>query len=115
MSHTWGSLILIVVFVALVAANVVILIDDFASQKRDDEQSEQIQRLLGGLGFGPAADLSVCPFSFDPRLACRCAADEGPIPGASWFCPRHACSIFYYPPMEAKAESVHLRADGERR
>jgi hypothetical protein len=61
--------------------------------------SEEFQQLVGGLGLGPAADLSRCPFSFDPRLCPDCAQNAGPIPGGLYFCPHHACSVFYYPPL----------------
>ncbi len=59
-------------------------------------QAEQFHRLVGGLGFGPALDLSDCVFGFDPRLDDGCAYDRGPIPGGACVCPRHAGSIFYY-------------------
>jgi len=71
---------------------------------RDDSaraaRGREFQELVGGLGFGPAVDLSRCPASFDPRLAHQCPADLGPVPAGGYLCPHHACSIFYYPPLE---------------
>ena len=52
------------------------------------------QRLVGGLGFGPALDLSRCDFTFDPRVGNVCPGNLGPIPSGRVFCPEHACSIF---------------------
>ncbi|HEY7312179.1 MAG TPA: hypothetical protein VH643_22635 [Gemmataceae bacterium] len=90
-------------FVALLllfgAALVVLIAEDHASHLRDD-RSEQFQHLVGGLGFGPAVDLAGCAFAFDPRLDGGCRQDDGPIPGGACFCPRHAGSIFFYPPLE---------------
>jgi hypothetical protein len=60
--------------------------------------AEAFQRLVGGTGFGPALDLDGCAFGFDPRLDGSCGADHGPVPGGTCFCPRHACSVFAYPP-----------------
>jgi hypothetical protein len=65
-----------------------------------ERRAEQFQRLVGGLGFGPALDLARCDSSYDPRLAPACQADTGPIAGGMFFCPHHACSIFDYPALE---------------
>ncbi len=65
---------------------------------RDGGRAEEFQGLVGGLGFGPAVDLSGCAFGFDPRLDGGCALDRGSVPGAACFCPRHAGSLFSYPP-----------------
>jgi hypothetical protein len=66
---------------------------------RGSTRREEFQRLVGGLGFGPALDLSVCAFGFDPRLDGTCAFDSGAVPGGTCFCPRHAGSVFFYPPL----------------
>src|SRR5579871_3846529 len=66
---------------------------------RDSSRGEEFQRLVGGLGFGPALDLSACPFGFDPRLDGTCGEDCGAVPGGRCFCPRHAGSVFFYPPL----------------
>jgi hypothetical protein len=61
--------------------------------------AEEFQCLVGGLGLGPAVDLSRCGFSFDPRLCPDCPLNHEPVPGGIYFCPQHACSILYYPPL----------------
>jgi hypothetical protein len=63
-------------------------------------RAESFQRLVGGLGFGPALDLSECSFGFDPRLDGTCSTDYGPIPGGACFRSRQPGSIFFYPPLE---------------
>ena len=63
-------------------------------------RARDFQELVGGLGFGPAVDLSGCGFAFDPRLDPRCSEDQGPIPAGSFFCPYHTCSVFWYPALE---------------
>jgi hypothetical protein len=68
---------------------------------KQDRRSEEFQHLVGGLGMGPAVDLSRCGFSFDPRLCPDCPLNHSPVPGGVYFCPQHACSILYYPrPMK---------------
>jgi hypothetical protein len=67
-------------------------------------RGNEFQDLLGGLGFGPALDLSRCPQSFDPRLCSHCRQNLEPLPGAGCFCPQHACSIFYYPGLTGRTE-----------
>jgi hypothetical protein len=84
----------------LVGASTAVLIVENRPQRLRDDRAEQFQHLVGGLGFGPAMDLSSCAFAFDPRLDSGCRQEDGPIPGGSCFCPRHAGSIFYYPPLE---------------
>ena len=66
-----------------------------------DARAEEFQRLVGGLGFGPALDLARCPNAFDPRLCPHCPAEYGPLPGGGCFCPYHAGSPLDYPPLGA--------------
>jgi hypothetical protein len=61
---------------------------------RRPAQSQEFHHLVGGLGTGPAVDLSSCPFSFDARLANGCRSDQGPIPGGVSYCREHGCSLF---------------------
>ncbi len=49
-------------------------------------RSAEFQRIVGGLGAGPAIDLSVCAPDFDPRVADVCRGDLDPIPGGGAFC-----------------------------
>ena len=46
------------------------------------------QGLVGGLGLGPAVDLSRCASDFDPRIDPGCSLRHDPLPLA--FCPSHA-------------------------
>ncbi|HKB03984.1 MAG TPA: hypothetical protein VKD90_17305 [Gemmataceae bacterium] len=58
-----------------------------------DEQVSEFHRLVGGLGGGPAIDLSRCEAAFDPRLCRHCAHETGPVPAGGSFCPHaHAHS-----------------------
>ena len=61
-------------------------------------RSREFQQVVGGLGFGPAIDLSRCTLAFDPRLGPVCEAQMRPIPGGGFVCPLHACSVFDYSP-----------------
>jgi hypothetical protein len=72
-----------------------------APHRQRQERSAEFQRLVGGLGFGPALDLSGCAFGLDPRLDDSCSEQYGPIPGGRCFCPRHAGTVFSYPERQA--------------
>jgi hypothetical protein len=76
-----------------------ILLSERRAQPTRQEHAEAFQRVVGGLGFGPAVDLSGCAFGFDPRLDGSCAEETGPIPGGTSLCPRHAGSLFCYPAL----------------
>ncbi len=90
-----------VILLVLVAASAAALAaESYAGQARE-ARSADFQRLVGGLGFGPATDLGGCPFGFDPRLDPTCGQDHGPVPGGACFCPRHAGSVLPYPPLSA--------------
>jgi hypothetical protein len=87
--------------VLLVGGAAAVLVAEGRGGQVREARAEQFQRLVGGLGFGPATDLGDCPFGFDPRLDGSCAADRGPVPGGACFCPRHAGSVLPYPPLPA--------------
>lgn len=91
-----GETITFSAIVAMAIAAGVILATGEGSQRSSPEASE-FQRLVRGLGLGPAQDLSECAFDFDPRLMDACQNDLWPIPGGVYFCRNHACSIFYLP------------------
>jgi hypothetical protein len=91
---------LLVLLLVLTGVAIGVLVTDARAQRRRAARSEQFQHLVGGLGFGPTLDLSGCAFGFDPRLDDSCSEDCGPIPGGAYFCPRHAESVFSYPPRE---------------
>ncbi len=57
---------------------------------RQAADAEAFQRLVGGLGLGPAVDLSRCALEFDPRAGRACALGGEPVPCGSLFCPAHA-------------------------
>jgi hypothetical protein len=50
---------------------------------------DDLQRLVGGLGTGPALTLSPCAAGFDPRVGTSCDARHDLLPGAGALCPRH--------------------------
>jgi hypothetical protein len=103
-------LLTLILTLALAAASVFVI--DGQLQRRQADRAEVFQGLVGGLGFGPAVDLSRCAFSFDPRLCSSCPQDGGPIPGGAYFCPQHACSILFYPRLEGKdADSRETAGD----
>lgn len=66
--------------------------------------SEEFQRLVGGLGGGPAVELSGCEFSFDPRLCEECSLNHGPVPGGVFFCRQHGCSILFCKPLISQSK-----------
>jgi hypothetical protein len=97
-----------VLALAIIAGTAVIL--DAGSDGEESARSQELQSLLGGLGFGPALDISLCDFSFDPRVGTSCPADHGPIAGATYFCSQHATSILYYPQLELRGEELQDEA-----
>jgi hypothetical protein len=103
--HPKAPALLLSLVAALTAAAGLVLGLDGWPRARQEARSREFQQLVGGLGFGPAADLSRCPFSFDPRLCPHCPQDHGPIPGGVYFCPHHACSVFPFPPLRSDAAS----------
>jgi hypothetical protein len=66
----------------------------------------EFHSLVGGLGFGPALDLSRCTNSFDPRLGAICSQEFGHVPAGREFCPHHASSIFCYPGLETDGRDM---------
>ena len=95
--HSNAPAILFWTIAALVTAAFAVPMIHHMSVDAREMRSQEFQRLVGGLGLGPATDLARCPFSFDPRLGDACQADQRPIAGGAYFCPHHASSIFFYP------------------
>jgi len=61
----------------------------------DSLREREFQHLVGGMGMGPATNMSECPALFDPRIAETCPYEVEPIPaGQDFFCSRHSCSVF---------------------
>jgi hypothetical protein len=89
----------LLVAVTALALTAMALVVREAVAARESEGARQFQRLVGGLGFGPAVDLSRSSNSFDPRLSPGCSIAEGPIPGGGWVAQRRGFSVFWYPPL----------------
>ena len=81
------SRVVVTLTLLLTAAAAAILVDG-ASPPHDDRGAE-FQRLVGGLGLGPAPDASRCESAFDPRLGPHCRYDDVPVPAGMTFCPHH--------------------------
>ncbi len=105
-----GNALFLGLLILVVAAGVVLVVEDRLQSQRLG-RAEEFQRLAGGVGWGPALDLSGCAFSFDPRLDGSCGEDCGAIPGGSCFCPRHAFSVFSYPPLPTGPEATGQRGE----
>src|SRR5215468_9461010 len=97
---------LLLALVLLSGASAAVLAVEGRAERGRRDRAEDFQRLVGGVGFGPALDLSDCAFGFDPRLDGACAEEDGPVPGGACFCPRHAGSLFCYPPVP-REEGAH--------
>jgi hypothetical protein len=95
----------------LTGATCAVVLAEGWAERRRAERSEEAQRLVGGLGFGPALDLSGCAFGLDPRLDGSCAEDCGPVPGGACFCPRHAATLIVYPPLRRGGPDLLIQAD----
>ena len=93
--------VLAAILLFLATSATVVLVTEY-SRRRHSDHREAFQRLLGGIGFGPALDLSECVFGFDPRLDCTCSQGHDAIPGGSCFCPLHGGALFSYPPLDPK-------------
>jgi hypothetical protein len=102
MKRNGGAILLVLTLVLALGAGFVLAVEAITEARRA-ARSEEFQRLVGGLGFGPAVEMGQCAFSFDPRLGCGCPFDHEPIPGGAHFCPQHGCSILYYPPLRPAA------------
>src|SRR5262245_39566779 len=109
-SHRPSLLLVLILLLAATAGGLVL--SDGLQPTRSAAGSREFQELVGGLGFGPAVDLSQCENAFDPRLCPHCSWEAGPIPAGSRFCPQHGSSVFYYPSLPPRsADSVGGHAD----
>ena len=88
--------VLMVVFFGAACA---LVTADSVAPAAGNGHAEELQQLVGGLGCGPAVDLSRCAFSFDPRLCPDCPLNHAPVPGGVYFCSQHGCSILYCRPL----------------
>ena len=97
MNSTCPRLILASLIGLFVAASAIVL----AESRRNPataSRSREFQQMLGGLGLGPAIDLSRCTLAFDPRLGAVCDSQWGPISGGGFVCPHHASSVVDFSP-----------------
>ena len=81
----------------LVVALAAVLALSALNERDASARAAEFQHLVGGLGMGPATDLSGCEAAFDSRLCPHCAWENGPVPGGRAFCPSHALSVVDYP------------------
>jgi len=79
---------IVVTLTLLLAVAAVVILASGANPPRN-ERGAEFQRLVGGLGLGPAPDASQCESAFDARLCPHCSYDIGPVPGGMTFCPHH--------------------------
>jgi hypothetical protein len=91
---------MLLALVLLVGAAATVLVVEARGQQRRRARAAEFQRLVGGLGFGPALDLSDGAYGFDPRLDGDCGDECGPIPGGGYYGRRHAGCLFSYPPVQ---------------
>ncbi|HWG43369.1 MAG TPA: hypothetical protein VN688_11340 [Gemmataceae bacterium] len=95
---------LLLILLILTVAAVAVLVAEGHAERRREARAEEFQQLVGGLGFGPATDLSNCVFAFDPRLEGSCSLGHGLIPGGACFCLWHAGSLLPYPPLDVPSD-----------
>jgi hypothetical protein len=114
-SRTPLSLLLIILML-VIGAGFVLAVDGGG---HSSGRAQEYQQLVGGLGFGPALDLSTCANSFDPRVSNQRPAPLGPFPDGSAFCPQNGFAIFFYgdpnghanqPDVTVTAGALHPRA-----
>lgn len=96
-SRAW-SLFLLLLLLTGAAAGVLVIEERRAREV--PSFAESFQGLVGGLGFGPALDLSDGTSDFDPRLGGSWSRDHGPIAGGSRFNPRQVGFVFLYRPVK---------------
>lgn len=87
--------LLCVIGVLLLAALVALAADPWL-ERRADPGGDEFQRLVGGLGLGPAVRLSPDEAQFDPRIGAGCPVDYARVPGGGWLGGAEACSVFPY-------------------
>ena len=99
---------LLLVLVLLTAAAIAVLVAEERAARHREARAGEFQRLVGGLGVGPATDLSVCASAVDPRLEGRCSLGYGPVPGGACFCPWHAGAALSSPPAAGEGGDASL-------
>jgi hypothetical protein len=75
--------------VGVTTASLVVVAAALVAPRSDDARaarSLEFQRIVGGLGAGPALDLAACVPDFDPRVGAVCGGATDPVPGGTAFC-----------------------------
>ena len=80
---------LLAVALALSAGAVLAVAASASRPPEAQRRSAEFQRLVHGLGFGPAVDLSRCERDLDPRIGDACNARHEPVPAGDAFCGHH--------------------------
>lgn len=91
---------------SLTVAAIAIVVVGSRRNSSSVRRSQEFQQAFGGLGFGPAIDLSRCTLAFDPRLGSVCESQFEPLPGGQFACPHHAGSVFEYSSLTELIEST---------
>jgi len=78
---------------ALAAGAAVAVATGAARPARQVADGREFQRLVRGLGLGPATDLSRDESAFDPRIGAVCPERFHPIPAGDAFCPDRAAGM----------------------
>ncbi len=86
--------LILVVLVTLASASLVCWSVGDPYNARRSLNAGEFQRVVGGLGLGPATNWARCAHSFDPRVCGDCEYDQGPLVGRTCFCPWASESIF---------------------
>lgn len=81
---------LVLLVLALAAGAVTVVGSRTGRPARGAERSRDFQRLVLGLGLGPATDLLRDESAFDPRVGSARPARFHPIPAGDAFCPDRA-------------------------
>jgi hypothetical protein len=108
MLHPTTRLLVAALIAALAGAAGLLVAWDGLSPAGGSRPAGEFQQLVGGLGMGPAIDLSRCARSLDPRLYPDCPLNHEPVPGGACFCPQHACGILTYPALDRRAYAAPL-------
>jgi hypothetical protein len=105
MTATRTRFLLFGIMLIVVAAAAALTVASHAPADRQ-AHAEKFQRMLGGLGLGPAINLSGCPMCFDARVRFACNEDDGALPGGKFYCRHHALSVLYCPALPLKSAAI---------
>jgi len=92
--HPRASAAFLCATILLTVGATVLVACDTRHANRVNESAWDFQRLVGGLGLGPALTLDDCEAVFDVRLAPDWRGAHPPLVGGEYFCPWHGASVF---------------------